>query len=125
MISYITSISIVFDELNLCVIFKHSHPQTVLYVGGYGCGNQHFCTNVLHDVELLCFYTCLSFCPQGGVPDTGGAWSREWGVENPPGTATAAGGTYPTGMHSCFINFFRHHWDQDVDRRGFYQFSLV
>ena len=30
----------------------------------------------------------------GGVP--GG---------DPPGTATAAGGTYPTGMHSCFITF--------------------
>ena len=38
----------------------------------------------------------------------GGAWS--WGVSalggawwRPPGTATAAGGTHPTGMHSCFI----------------------
>ena len=30
-------------------------------------------------------------CSQGGV----GAWWR------PPGTATAAGGTHPTGMHSC------------------------
>ena len=28
----------------------------------------------------------------------GGAWWR------PPGTATAAGGTHPTGMHSCFAN---------------------
>ena len=27
----------------------------------------------------------------------GGAWWR------PPGTVTAAGGTYPTGMHSCWI----------------------
>ena len=31
-----------------------------------------------------------------GVPGPGGAWWR------PPGTATAAGGTHPTGMHSCF-----------------------
>ena len=23
-------------------------------------------------------------------------------VETPPGTATAAGGTHPAGMHSCF-----------------------
>ena len=40
--------------------------------------------------------------PEGGclVPGRvflrGGAWWR------PPGTATAAGGTHPTGMHSCF-----------------------
>ena len=32
---------------------------------------------------------------QGG----GGAWSR--GCMVPP-TATAAGGTHPTGMHSCY-----------------------
>ena len=31
----------------------------------------------------------------GGVSDHGGAWWR------PPRTATAAGGTYPTEMHSC------------------------
>ena len=49
----------------------------------------------------------------GGVPGPGGGWSR--GVSapggsargrgawwRPPGTATAAGGTHPTGMHSCF-----------------------
>ena len=48
----------------------------------------------------------------GGMPGPGGggggAWS--WGevpglgghlVEIPPGTPTAAGGTHPTGMHSC------------------------
>ena len=34
--------------------------------------------------------------PGGGVPGPGGAWWR------PPRTATAAGGTHPTGMHSCF-----------------------
>ena len=31
----------------------------------------------------------------GGVCCGGGL------VETPPGTATAAGGTHPTGMHSC------------------------
>ena len=40
-----------------------------------------------------------------GVPGPGwaGAWS--WGgclVENPPEAATVAGGTHPTGMHSCW-----------------------
>ena len=38
---------------------------------------------------------------------TGGGWSRgAWsGVPggDPPPTATAAGGTHPTGMHSCFV----------------------
>ena len=33
-----------------------------------------------------------------GVPGPGGCL-----VENPPGTATAASGTHPTGMHSCFL----------------------
>ena len=45
----------------------------------------------------------------GGVPGPGGAWSRGCLVlvlggpgGDPPGTATAAGGTHPTGMHSCW-----------------------
>ena len=43
----------------------------------------------------------------GGVPPLGGASSQVGAssggclVETPPGTATAAGGTHPTGMHSC------------------------
>ena len=42
----------------------------------------------------------VGLLPVGGVPAPGGsapggAWWR------PPGTATAAGGTHPTGMHSC------------------------
>ena len=44
--------------------------------------------------------------PGGGlVPGSGGVCS--WGVPggDPPGTVTAAGGTHPTGMHSCFANF--------------------
>ena len=32
----------------------------------------------------------------GGVPGPGGPGG------DPPGTATAAGGTHPTGMHSCY-----------------------
>ena len=38
----------------------------------------------------------------GGCLVLGGACS--WGVPGggPPRTATAAGGTYPTGMHSCY-----------------------
>ena len=37
-----------------------------------------------------------------GVYSGGGAWWR------PPPTATAAGGTHPTGMHSCFKETFVH-----------------
>ena len=51
--------------------------------------------------------------PGGGGSAPGGAWSRgvsapgEVGIPactpSPPGeTATAADGTHPTGMHSCF-----------------------
>ena len=36
-----------------------------------------------------------------GVPGRGGVWSGVPGGDPPP--ATAAGGTYPTGMHSCLI----------------------
>ena len=64
-------------------------------------------------------FTSVCVCPQGGclvggclfpggclVPggsDPGGVpGSRRGLVENPsPRTATAAGGTHPTGMHSC------------------------
>ena len=40
---------------------------------------------------------------QGGVPGRGGFVPGPGGVllETPPKTATAAGGTHPTGMHSC------------------------
>ena len=44
--------------------------------------------------------------PGGGVSAPGGVWSQGgacWRPTHPtPGTATAAGGTHPTGMHSCF-----------------------
>ena len=35
--------------------------------------------------------------PRGVHGPWGGAWWR------PPGTATAAGGMHPTGMHSCSV----------------------
>ena len=38
--------------------------------------------------------------PGGGVPGPGEVWWR------PPWTATAVGGTHPTGMHSCYQQFF-------------------
>ena len=47
---------------------------------------------------------CQSFCSQGeGCLLPGGvASSRGVPGGDPPGTATAAGGTHPTGMHSCY-----------------------
>ena len=43
----------------------------------------------------------------GGVPAPGeGDACSGGGVETPPVTATAAGGTHPTGMHSCFDAVF-------------------
>ena len=44
--------------------------------------------------------------PGVGCLAPGGAWS--WGVPggDTPRTATAAGGTHPTGMHSCLLQFY-------------------
>ena len=82
--------------------------------------------------KVICLQACV--LPQwgGGAWSQGGAWSRGvhgsgrcllpggWGcmvpgglllvgggclVETPPPTATAAGGTHPTGMHSCWVLF--------------------
>ena len=43
----------------------------------------------------------------------GGGWSG-WGLDGPggwivetPPSATAAGGTHPTGMHSCLLKLFK------------------
>ena len=80
--------------------------------------------------EMLCFYTCLPFCPWGCLPrGCTGPWSRgciqtqsqAQGVYRPRGcipacteadtsqqTATAADGTHPTGMHSCFLLWPSH-----------------
>ena len=43
------------------------------------------------------------FLVPGGCLVLGGVVPGPWGVPggDPPGTATAAGGTHPTGMHSC------------------------
>ena len=38
-------------------------------------------------------------CSVGGACSMGGAWWR------PPRTATAAGSTHPTGMHSCLMKY--------------------
>ena len=38
-----------------------------------------------------------------GVLPSGGCFLPGGLVETPPGTATAAGGTHPTGMHSCSL----------------------
>ena len=89
-------------------------PQTKLREGNVFTG---VCDSVHRGVCLLPG-ACL--LPEGGSGPRrgcllwgGGAWSQGgWGqvvwsrgvpgVETPPTTATAAGGTHPTGMHSCF-----------------------
>ena len=40
---------------------------------------------------------------QGVLPPRGGLLRGWW---RPPGTATAAGATHPTGMHSCSLLLF-------------------
>ena len=44
-----------------------------------------------------CWGGCSGGCLLGGCPLRG-----VLGGDPPPETATAAGGTHPTGMHSCF-----------------------
>ena len=39
----------------------------------------------------------------GGLVPSGGSGTGGVPGGDPPGTATAAGGTHPTGMHSCLI----------------------
>ena len=51
---------------------------------------------------------CQEFCSVGGgVPGPWGGLLPVGGylVETPPPTVTAAGGTHPTGMHSCLTQF--------------------
>ena len=85
---------------------------------------------------------CQEFCPRrGGVgmpgPGgpaprgvcSGGVWSRgvcsggEGAWWRPPRTATAAGGTHPTGMHSCLSNIVedQHYHPSTHDLRGHFQ----
>ena len=42
-------------------------------------------------------------CPSGGMPAPGGICSQRGWWRPSPVTVTAAGGTHPTGMHSCSI----------------------
>ena len=61
-----------------------------------------------------------SWC--GGVPAPGGlvlggVWSLGGGGgtwRRPPETATAVGGTHPTGMHSCFDWIFNYEWQSET-----------
>ena len=75
-----------------------------------------FITARKQSLRRLCFHVCLSFHGgrawrgrgQGGMRRRGHAWvvggvhAKEGGCVAGE-TATAAGGTHPTGMHSCFI----------------------
>ena len=56
----------------------------------------------------LCFYTCLSviLITGGGIPG------------HPPKTATEAGGTHHTGMHSCFVHNFPLHFSIQIIHGG-------
>ena len=42
----------------------------------------------------------------GGCLVLGGSGPGGPGGDPPPQTATAAGGTHPTGMHSCYLTFY-------------------
>ena len=81
----------------------------IKYVKGerflFGIKNLRYIITARKDsLRRLCFYTCFLVILFTG----GGAWSQVGGSapggawwRPPPRTATAAGGTHPTGMHSC------------------------
>ena len=52
----------------------------------------------------------------GGMPARGGVWRP------PPVTATAAGGTHPTGMHSCYLHVHR---ENAVPRFALFRFIRI
>ena len=57
--------------------------------------------------KVICLQACV--CPRGGVAWSWGGWVHgPGGVHGgDPPTATAAGGTHPTRMHSCLFMKFR------------------
>ena len=65
--------------------------------GGGGCSRGCLVRGPAPGGRGVC--SCGGSAPRGVPGPRGGAWWR------PPGTATAAGGTHPTGMHSCLIKF--------------------
>ena len=70
-------------------------------------GQGYIFTGVRHSVNRG--GACSKGVPAPGGSGPGGTCSGGGPggclLETPPGTATAAGGTHPTGMHSCCILF--------------------
>ena len=83
--------------------------------------------------KVICLQVCV--CPQrGGVPGPGGVWHGggflySWGFwsqgvpggDPPPPTATAAGGTHPTGMHSCLTKIYGKLHENEENRTRAWQ----
>ena len=85
-----------------------------------------FITARKRSLRRLCFYTCLSFCPQGESVFPIACWDapnppsprpetdplRDQRQAPRPGAVHAgrygqqAGGTHPTGIHSCYITVY-------------------
>ena len=53
---------------------------------------------------------CQEFCPQWGQVYTPGRHPPPTGRDTPRQTATAAEGTHPTGMHSCYLCMSKLHF---------------
>ena len=77
----------------------------VIFTARNEVGASYIFTGVCHSVNRGCACSWGVSAPggsgPGGVSAPGGcAWWR------PPGTAIAAGGMHPTGMHSCILWFY-------------------
>ena len=99
----------------LCNIFKINSYFFPIFSGeflffSYFLGAQipiflFFWSFLLLDTPRLCFYTCLSVHGGGGLPQCMlgyHPYPPPPGAARPQQMATAADGTHPTGMHSCF-----------------------
>ena len=74
--------------------------------------------------KVICLQACV--CAQGGCMVRGVHGAGGCLVETPP-TATAAGGTHPTGMHSCFYFSFVVLLQQNIYfcNRNMYQNEII
>ena len=116
-----------FQTITNCVC----NPEINYKRSEYFCAFFSFLPSAMK-LRRLCFYTCLSFCPQGVLPqcmlgyppeqappkqapppkaDTPRADTPQEQTppprSRPPEMATVVDGMHPTGMHSCKLKYFQ------------------
>ena len=96
----------------LCNSIKHYEEYLYFYRPQTKLREGNVFTGVCDSVHRGSVWSQGGAWSGGGVPaPEGGVWSGGSGPErvpggDPPRTATAAGGTHPTGMRSCLLLFY-------------------